>query len=219
MDKLWYLANFEIFAGIEEGEIMKLATDITACNLAKGELLYCPGDIVDKLYLLKRGEVKFYHSHEGKRQTFEILGPNSVFGAMGFEVDSKPVGHFAEAMTATMICALSMADFRRIMMTHPEIVPKLLVNFSQRLTSLEQRLDTRNHNAETIIWRELVKIANLRSKSLFDKLTNRVNKIYLTHDELAEITGLNRVTVSRTLKKLRKSGKLETGNGYIRLLI
>ena len=45
-----------------------------------------------------------------------------------------------------------------------------------------------------------------------------VIQVYLTHEQIAAITGTSRVTVTRTLTRLRKAGAIAVEDGRIRVI-
>lgn len=61
-DKLWYLKNLDIFEGIPEDEMMQLAKKVQESSYNKDELIYSPEEALDSIYVVKRGEVRLYHS-------------------------------------------------------------------------------------------------------------------------------------------------------------
>ena len=65
-DKVWYLKQIDLFAGIPDEEIMQIAQKVVEKKCRKKELLYTPFDSNDSICMLKKGEVTLYHSHYGK---------------------------------------------------------------------------------------------------------------------------------------------------------
>ena len=93
---------------------------------------------------------------------------------------------------------------------------RFMKKITQRLREYEDRLNERTKTADEIILSELKHLQEKRRNTLFGKF--KANKIHITHEELAELTGLNRVTVTRALKKLREGGRIDTATSGIELL-
>ena len=213
-EKLWYLKNLDLLEGIPEEEIMQIASSVSECSFEKDEMIYGPQDTLDSIYTVKRGEVRLFHSNNGKRVVFDVLGAGSIFG--GVNLSSEKSTHFAQATHPTKVCIFSEADFKKLIVSKPEIMLRFMKKITGRLREYEDRLNERTKPAETIILSELKNLQEKRRRTLFGKF--KANKIHITHEELAELTGLNRVTVTRGLKKLKENGKIASASSGIELV-
>lgn len=218
MEKVWYLSQIDIFQGIPEREIMELASRARDRRCTCRTHLYGPHDDEDRqVYILKEGEVVLYHSREGKRIIFDVLGPGTVFG--NFLSDLPNTSHFSEALPGSRVCTLTTEDFQRVIAVHPEIIFRLLTKLSQRLKDYEERLKLDMGSARERVVGELHRY---RRKKLnpFSRVFGFSTPLYVTHEKLAELTGLNRVTVTRTLKLLEEEGRIsvDRSSGAISLV-
>lgn len=204
-EKLWYLKNLDIFEGMSDEEVMQLAGKVEENQYQKDEMIYGPNEELRSIYIVKRGEVRLFHSQNGKRTVFEVLGPGSVFGGIHF--DAQKSSHFAQATHPTRVCIFLEQDFLKVLKGKPEIMLRFMKKITGKMQEYEARLKDRGARAEELILRELSRLQEKRRRSLFG-LWNR-SKVHITHEELAELTGLNRVTVTRSLKRLRESGQIE----------
>lgn len=212
--KLWYLKNMDIFEGISEDEMKRLSAKIREQDFEKDQIIYTPHQKVLIVYLLKRGEVRLYHSFDGKKVVFDVLGPGSIFGGIGFHESST--GHFAEASYPTHLCTLRQEDFLDFLKKHPERLLMVLSRLSLRIHELEERLRDRERAGEDLVLEELKKLKEKRRNSLFGRF--KPAKVHITHEELAELTGLNRVTVTRLLHRLVRKRKLALERSGIEVL-
>lgn len=214
-NKLWYLKNLDLFKGIPEEEIMKLAERVEECSYNKDDMIYSPHDELNKIYVLKRGEVRLFHSINGKRIVFEVLGAGSIFG--GIDFSNAKSSHFAQATHPSRVCIFNEEDFTNILRAKPEIMLKFIKKMTSKVHDLEERLKNRNYQAEELIYLELERLQEKRQQSLFGRFINKSN-IHITHEELAELTGLNRVTVTRSIKRLKESGRISADKAGIQLM-
>ncbi|MBT4384344.1 Crp/Fnr family transcriptional regulator [Candidatus Peregrinibacteria bacterium] len=213
-NKLWYLKNLDIFEGIPEDEMMELAGKVQECMFSKDELIYSPDEAIQSIYVVKRGEVRLYHSKNGKRNVFDVLGPGSLFGGIAFNSDKST--HFAQATHPTKVCIFSEQDFLGVLTKRPELMLRFIKKVTGKIQEYENRLKGRADSAEDVILTELTRLQEKRSQSLFGKW--KANGVHITHEELAELTGLNRVTVTRLLKRLKEQKKIATTKAGIELL-
>jgi CRP-like cAMP-binding protein len=214
-DTLWYLKNLDIFEGVSDEEIMSIASEIEECQYPKDEMIYCPQDDLGRIFVVKRGEVRLYHSKEGKRTVFDVLGPGSLFG--GIRLNSQKSTHFAQATLPTKVCIFKEKVFLDILRAKPEIMLRFMKKITTKMHEYEERLEQRSDSAREVVLKELLRLQDKRQDSLFGRF-KKSSKVYITHEGLAELTGLNRVTVTRVLKSLKESGDLIIGRGGVELL-
>ncbi len=214
VEKLWYLKNLDIFEGVPDDEIMQLAGKVRECTYNKGEMIYSHYESLNCIYVLKRGEVRLFHSKNGKRMVFDVLGPGSLFGGLVFTSDKST--HFAQATHPSRLCIFSEDDFLSILQRKPDIMMRFIKKMTQKIQEYEHSLSMRNDSADELILTELSKLHEKRGRSLFGVW--KPSSIHITHEELAELTGLNRVTVTRALKRLKKASKIQIDKNGISIL-
>jgi CRP/FNR family transcriptional regulator, cyclic AMP receptor protein len=212
--KLWYLKNLDLFAGVPEEEIMEIAERIREKDFGKDEMIYMPSDPLEVIYFVKRGEVRLYHSRDGKRTVFDVLGPGSIFGGVTLEPEEST--HFAQATHPTKVCIFPEKEFLAVLQKKPELMMRFIRKMNERIREYEDRLKHRTDTAEEQILGELKKLQDRRSRTLFGRIKNQ--GVHITHEELAELTGLNRVTVTRTLKKLKEQDKITVTTTGIKVI-
>lgn len=170
----------------------------------KGHQLYSPYESERKVYILKEGQVILYHSDDGKREIFDTLEPGSIFGA--FSVDHSQ-NHFAEVTRASRLCITPTEDFLKIIIAYPDAFPQLLSKLMNRIEDYSGKIQSCSVSAIDRVYRELVRLHKKRLPMLIDA------PLQVTHEQIAERTNLNRVTVTRMLAVLCKQGLIEIENG------
>lgn len=176
----------------------------------KGEIIHFQGDEPEAFYMIETGRLRSYLlSEDGRQVTLEMLGPGKLFGqASYFGQVPRPTS----AMAETELEMLAM-DYGRLQpyLADPQLVREMfdLMGYSIRMLTLQiggmafYRADERVIQA----------LLQLRSFS-----EQEADEVYCTHEELAELTGLNRVTVTRVLHILAEQGWVELHYGCIKLL-
>lgn len=174
--------------------------------MEKAWYIYSPHDGLDRnVFLLKEGEVVLYHSRDGKRTIFDVLGPGSLFG--NFLPNAEGATHYAEALPGSRICILMPEDFQKVVAKHPEVLTRLLQKLSSRLHDYEHKLKLDTGSALEKVLGELRRYS--RKKRNPFALLSKDAPLTLSHDKIAELTGLNRVTVTRTIKLLKLQGDID----------
>jgi CRP/FNR family cyclic AMP-dependent transcriptional regulator len=191
-------------------------------HLAKGEVLHTteePG----KLMLLISGFVKRYFiAHEGSLGVQVIYGAEDIFpltvvfeNLFDLEVYSGPEVYYYEAMTSLAFCSMDVATLRKRVETYPVLYRTLLQSAGIRLRSNIQFLENlRLHGAYSKTAHQLAYLANQ-----FGKKTPEGIRIQtpLIHQDIADIIGTTRETVTASIIKLRDKKLIRT-DGHILVL-
>ena len=198
------LRDVNIYEGMTDEEIVCIAKNSIDKDYGKNALIYSPYEENQNIYVIKKGEVQLYHDKNGKKVVFDVLTPGTLFGSLNPE--QKKPNHFAEATKNSHFCVTPVNDFLKLVATNPEMMLRFMQKMASRLKDYEEKLEVSNGTAEDKILYELKRLKEKRSKNFFGKMFNI--PLRLTHEELAALTGLNRVTVTRTLGELEKQGRV-----------
>lgn len=209
------LKGIDIYEGIPEASFCSIAPNSFEDNYKKGYQIYNPYERDGKIYVVRRGEVILYHSKDGKRSIFDTLGPGAVFGS--FDLSNDVPNHFAETTKSTELCVTPVDEFLKIISAHPEAMLKLMQKMAMRINDYEVKIQNNIETASERIYQELQRLNKKRQHSLLGKMMKI--PLQVTHEQIAERTNLNRVTVTRCLKKLKQGGlvDIEKGTGIIHL--
>lgn len=214
-DKFWFLKNLDIYEGISEAALCRIAETAYETTRPKNFQVYSPHEPDGNIYVLKRGEVVLYHSKNGKRAIFDTLEPGSVFGS--FDPSNIVPGHFAVTTRPSLLCVTPLNEFLKIIAQHPEAMLRLMQKMALRIHDYELKIHSGIEGASERIYNELLRIQQKRQRSFLGKLMPV--PLQITHETIAEYTNLNRVTVTRGLKALKEQGlvTIEKDTGAIRL--
>ncbi|QQR83997.1 Crp/Fnr family transcriptional regulator [Candidatus Peregrinibacteria bacterium] len=215
MEQRYSLKNIDIYEGIPEASFCEIAPHSFEDTYKKGHQIYTPHQKDGKIYVIKRGEVILYHSKDGKRSIFDTLGPGAVFGS--FDLENDTPNHFAETTKGSYLCVTPVNEFLKIISAHPESMLKLMQKMATRINDYEFKIQNNIEAAAERIYQELQRLHKKRQHSLLGKMMNI--PLQVTHEQIAERTNLNRVTVTRCLKRLKNQGlvTIEKGTGIIHL--
>lgn len=204
MDKLWYLSQINVFQDLPRSDLKVIGKMAPMSSVDKGTVISSPMDDHKVLYLLKKGRVRLYKINpEGKQFTLGILGDGNVFG----EIETLSTGTrnaYVEAIEDTLLCILRKDDLEKLLQGHPDLAIKFLHVLTERLREAEEFLETLAlGNVTTRLIYLLCKLAEHFSIRRGDFAQLELN---LTHQELAEMVGSTRETVTVTLSHLSQEG-------------
>jgi CRP-like cAMP-binding protein len=215
-NKLWYLKHIHLFDGISPSEMQEMEKITHMEEVKKRQPLYLPGDPSSSVYLLKRGRVKIANTApNGKEVTFEILEAGDVFGELDVLQDA-PRSTSAETLDDALICVIPRKDFDQYLAMHPNVTIKLTKLIGLRLKKIQSRV-------EDLVFREVpARLAHLlsdlgKTEGVADKQGIRL-KVKLTHQEMANLIGCSRETVSTTMGQFRDDGLIQMDGRTITIL-
>lgn len=211
-DKIWYLKRINLFRSMNQQEMMDLAQRAIEKNYRKKEIIYLPGHPGQHIYLLKKGIVKISRlTFDGRELTLALLKPGEIFGELEV-LGEKAASAQAEAHSDVMICILNRNDFISLMRSRPELGIRLSKIIGFRRQTIESRM-------ENLIFRNIPQ----RVSSLLIELNDDFGEIQdgkkkinipLTHEDVANLIGAARATVTETLNDFKNSGLIETSGKY-----
>ncbi|MGI8925096.1 MAG: Crp/Fnr family transcriptional regulator [Tepidiformaceae bacterium] len=201
------LRENDLFQDLDETEMDRIAERLPMATSQPGELIYAPGETGEALFILKAGRVWLYRiAPNGRKLVLATVGPGTAFGEMAF-LGQSMTGSFAEAVDECTLCIMSRVDIEQIMLEHPKVAVRLMRLLSSKLREAEDRLE----------------------QMAFAPLTARLARLLLnldrgsevsgySHQELAELLGISRETVSRAMVDFKTAGWITVDRRCIRLL-
>lgn len=208
-EKLNYLSTIEIFRDLTLNELAEMDRQITMSACEPGKIFYMPEDSGEVLFLLKKGRIQLYRlSPEGKKIVVATLGPGAIFGEMSL-VGQGMHNTFAEAVDECMLCVMSRPDVERLMREKPEVALRFMESLGTRLNDVERRL-------EDVAFKSIPsRLASLLLR-LADAETDKGDLVRgYTHQDLAEMLGTYRETITQTLNDFKSDGLVQIGRKRI----
>lgn len=208
--KIRQLSLIDILRDLEEPTLAWLAEHTPMVTARRGQLIYAPGETREALFLLKSGSIRLYRlTVDGKKLILSTLGQHTVFGDMPL-AGQQMYGAYAEALSDCTICVLGRADLEKLIEARPMVAIRLLETIGQRLVE-----------AEAVIEDFAFKSVPARLTMLLLRLSERdgVDEVRgYSHQDLAEMIGSYRETVTATLDDFKRRGLVTVGRRHIQLL-
>ncbi len=181
----------------------------------KNEIIYLQDDDAHTFYLLKSGQVRlFFTSINGNELTVKILGANKIFGDASY-FSRTPRVTSASALTDVELLSVDLHSLLPFLTEHPSLIAELLDLMSQtiRLFSI-QVYSMAFLSADKKVAHILVQLGTYFK----NKETDIYYSIDYTHQDLAELIGIARVTTTKELKKFEKRGWISLAYRNIQIL-
>ena len=178
------------------------------------DIIYMQEDDSTNLYLILKGRVRVFNINPmGEEVTFEFLEKGRIFGESSFFQNSlRPTTVMAVNEVELISCYLD--DLYPYLSDSKELTISLLKLLSQTcdyMTSLLKKAYTYNRYE---------KIASfLLEQTVVDNIDKGIinSTLPYTHEEIATIVGLSRVTVTKVLNDFAKKGYIK--NKYKKIII
>lgn len=201
------LAKVPLFKGAPERALEIAASAVRKRVFEPGTTIFQEGDKGEALYIMAKGLVKLSKVDlGGHEKTLAILQPPEFFGEMAL------LGQTTRSATVTTLnevhCHLLFNDdFRRLMSDYPSISLNLTTTLAARLRGMDDESQVLSY--QDAQGRVAYVLLRLYRGGVIDLDEERA-LVRLTHQELANLAGTSRETVTRALKALEGEGVIET---------
>ncbi len=199
---LWYLKKIPILAELGPEVLARLSERIQLREVRRREVVYLPGDPGNSMFIVNGGRIKISKvTRDGKALTLNYVGPSEVFGETCL-IEGGPREEMAEAMENSMITELERADVEKLLQNHAQLGFQMTRILAQRRRELENKLETLVFRDVTSKLAELL-LALAEEYGVEDSRGTMV-ALKITHQELANLIGSTRETVSLTLSQFKR---------------
>jgi CRP/FNR family cyclic AMP-dependent transcriptional regulator len=202
------LRQVPLFEGLDDEQLDAIALVTITRRFDKHQVIILAEEEGDALFIISSGQVKVsIVSEDGREVILSLLGTGSVFGELSL-LDGKPRSANVVATENTDLYMLRRSDFLQLAYKVPQIAVGLLAELAARLRKTDRKigglalLDVTSRISET-----LLQLADEHGTETDDGV---LLKSRPTHQQIANMSGTTRETVSRVLKRLEKQGYIST---------
>lgn len=208
-----FLRQVPLFAGLEEEHIAALSAMLVERRHRKGSVIFFEGDPGDALFIVESGMVKIYRvAEDGREKTLAILRGGDIFGEMAL-LDEEPRSAIAESLEMTTLYALHRKEFLTFLTANPAMAIHIIKVLCQRLRRTNAHvMDVVFRDVKSRLVRTLFDLAERHGRSCPAGL--RI-ELKLTHQELANLVGTARETVTRMLAEFQDAGCLTVEGRFL----
>ena len=208
------LRNCQLFVGLPQTDLAKIAAIVVVKSLEKGDYLFREGDAAAGFYVVQRGAVNVHRVGQGgKEQVIHIFRINESFAEVAL---ATPTGYPADAraIEPTQVLLVQKAGMLDLLKRQPELGLRMLASMSGHLRVLVGQIeDLAARDVET-------RLANWLVKRCPNSQSDTPVKIELTMTKrvLAAELGTVSETFSRALGKFREQRLLAVKGQTITVL-
>ncbi|MEI6043598.1 MAG: Crp/Fnr family transcriptional regulator [Chloroflexota bacterium] len=204
------LKKVALFHSLTSEELEGLSNVVTQRSCLKSEIIYESDKPGEECFILLKGWVKLCLGLEdGREVSFEILGPGDFFGE-GVLLESPCYNCTAQAIERVELLGLTRRQILQLMENNGHFSLQIARYLVQRLADFRQRQEMLVHGANIRFARLLLTLAK-RYGTPSSGSDIQLN-LKLTHQEMANLIGTARETITLTIGKFRNEGIL-AGSG------
>lgn len=200
------LRGISLFSSLTEAELADITHKLTLNTYGRGQTVFHEDDTNRYMYAVLSGKVKVYKTtREGKETILATHGQGDFFGELSL-LDGKTAPATVSAIEDCTLAIISKAAFHELLGSNPKLRGELLRIFCARLREAWRTIEMLNmKNAADRVRFLLLMMAEKDGERNPDGIALRQR---LTHQTLADMTGLTRESVTRVLDAWIESGEI-----------
>lgn len=212
-ERLWFLKRCDLFQRLGPERLAALEARCRVRKFPRAAPIYLPSDQADGVLLLADGRVKIGSlTQEGKQTILAFIEPGELFGELSLLGTDKRE-EYAETVEKSTIILIPQEEMRQLVAENPEVSLGITKLIGLRRQRIERRLKYLlfRSNRERLV-HLLLELAEQYGQPAPGGVQL---KIKLSHQDLANIIGSTRETVTVVLGELQAEGRLQIGRRKI----
>lgn len=213
MDKHDYLRQISIFSELNNEYLEKIHNISILRKYGKGRIIFMEGEPGEAFFYVKSGLVKISKlSRDGREHILHILNEGHIFAEITlFNKTEYPAT--AEVLEEAEIGMIKNEDLEKVIIQNPELSLQLIKYLNRRLEEAHVKIrnlalyDTYGRTAQA-----LIKLAEDYGRKSSRGIELDLN---ISRQELANIVGTTRETVTRALTAFRKEKAIDIDKNTI----
>lgn len=209
-EKAALLASLPLFAPLSDEQRLQLAAYCIWQHWPKNHLLFHAGEHAHGVHIVLQGLVKIFHTTtDGRERVLHLIkAPNTCGEAAVFQRGTYPAHASTLAPTSTLY--LPAEPLLAMLLNNPHLALNMLAALSLRLRMFTRKLEAHSTNDAT---------ARLAAYLLHRARLGNTHSLHLdiSREVLANMLGIARETLSRTLSRLQQAGSIEVSGRTIHI--
>lgn len=201
------IKHIPIFSQLDQGSLEKISSITIEKKYRKGTIIFMEGDKGEALHFIKSGKVKISKaSSDGRELILSIYGTGDIFAEVTL-FNNVMYPATAEVMEDAVIGIVKNVDLEELVRQNADLALQIIKILNKRLYASQMKLkqmalsDTYVRTAEILI--KLADDHGIEKNGTIDL------KLDLSRQELANMIGTARETVSRALSQFKKEGSID----------
>lgn len=210
------LRKVPLFLGLSDGQLADISSVFRRKIYPNGSLIITEGSKGETLFVLKRGAAKVTReSEDGREVILAFLNVGDIFGELSI-LDGRERSANVVTLAETEVFTLDRREFLGLLSGFPALSAQLLQELARRIRASDQQIEyLALRDSESRVLLALGRLADQMSTS---EKPSYVMEVKLpVQQDLANMAGTSRETVSRVLRSLEKKGIISRSLGKVQL--
>jgi CRP-like cAMP-binding protein len=210
------LKNIPLFSELNERDLKKIVQVASKQRYHKDNIILIEEEIGSTMFVILGGRVKISRiSDDGREVILSILSDGDFFGEMSL-LDGHTRSANVTAIEDSELLVIRREEFLQMLRDYPQIAINLLKELAQRIRKSDEHIKSLSlQDATGRVASTLLRIAE--DSGLFRRGQVEIAELPLQQD-LANMAGTSRETISRVIKSLSEDGFLKKQGGKIIIL-
>jgi CRP-like cAMP-binding protein len=215
-DNIWSLKRCDLFERLTPVERRRLETRAFMRTFKRREIIYFPSEPGESVLVVLKGKVKIKTiTPDGKETIFAFFGEGEIFGELAL-LETQPRNEYAEAVEDAEVLAIPRDELLGLMEQRPDIALHITKLVGLRRRRIENRLRNilfrSNRERVAALLLELIESHGEQEPDGWQI------RLELSHQDLANLIGATRETVTLTLGRLKKEKLIKMHRRRIKVL-
>ena len=199
-----HLHACETLSALLPSQVKELAVHATMRSVPKNTDVFIPGDAADSVYLQVFGSGQITHADKsGKRAILQVIWPGKLIGHCAL-IDVRVRESRCTMTSDSLIIVIPVSSLKKAMSENPGLTSDLLQDIGNTMRSLAHRL------ASVLLRPKRQRLLDVLSDLANSNGVEHENALLIpqvfSHQQLSEMIGASRETVSIILGQLKAEG-------------
>jgi CRP/FNR family cyclic AMP-dependent transcriptional regulator len=210
------LKNIPLFSELNERDLERIIQIANKKRYHKDNIILIEEEVGSTMFIILAGRVKISRiSDDGREVILSILSDGDFFGEMSL-LDGYTRSANVTAIEDSELLVIRREEFLQTLRDYPQVAINLLKELAQRIRKSDEHIKSLSlQDATGRVASTLLRIAE--DSGLFRKGQVEISELPLQQD-LANMAGTSRETISRVIKSLSEDGYLRKQGGKIIIL-
>jgi CRP-like cAMP-binding protein len=206
------LRAIPLFSRVSEADLEEIAAHLIERRFPKHTTVVEEGLAGDYMYVIRQGRVKVTKaSEDGREKIMQFMETGDFFGEMAL-LSNDPRSASVKTLEPSVLLALSRRDFIEQLRQSPDLALAVIGELTDRLRETNEQASSMSFQG-----------VKDRTRGLFERIAREDpgregHKMTpaMTHQQIADMIGTSRETVTRAIKQLKDDGWLgQEGKRYV----
>ncbi len=210
------LRKIPLFSGLGDEQLVHLGSVLKWKEYLPGSVILAEGEPGNNLFILLNGSAKVTRAGgQGREVVIAFIRAGEFFGELSI-LDGHPRSASVVALDDSQVYVIERSDFIGLIRRDPDMSIHILQELARRIRASDRQIEYLALNdAESRVFHSLIRVAE--DIGIQDDGSDVLIARLPTQQDLADMAGTSRETVSRVLRRLESKGMISRSDRHVKL--